>query len=99
MIRLTVRCAHKNDETLRNEIVRINTQELCKIYGPIEKNGQYSRTQSSILFTIVSGTAEYTRKEDHVFVQWVAVHPNYRRIGVCRDLATSISAAKNNERQ
>ena len=32
------------------------------------------------------GTAEYVLREDHVYVQGIAVHPSHRCTGVCRAL-------------
>ena len=32
------------------------------------------------------GTAEYVHTDDHLYIQGVAVHPEYRRQGVCRAL-------------
>lgn len=34
----------------------------------------------------VVGTAEQVQKDDNLYVQGVAVHPNYRGYGVCRAL-------------
>lgn len=36
------------------------------------------------------GTAEYVRKDDHLYIQGVAVHPEYRKQGVCRALVRAV---------
>ncbi len=87
---VVVRDVREHDETARCEIVDAATRELRNTYRPRENNGSCGGVPSAVLVALsdnkVVGTAEYIRKERHIYVQGVAVHPEYRGRGICRAL-------------
>ena len=87
---LLVRELHQGDEAARRELLEAATRELRKAYRPRENGGPCGGKPSGILVAFkgdsLIGTAEYVRRADHLYVQGVAVHPDYRGQGVCRAL-------------
>jgi len=90
MAELVIRGVHEDDEAARREIVEAATRELRCTYRPRENRGPCGGVPSSVLVALkesaVVGTAEYIRKDRHIYVQGIAVHPEYRVSGVCRAL-------------
>lgn len=90
MIDFIVRQVHKTEEAARLEIVKAATQELRRTYRPRGNGGERGSSPSGVLVALkenmLVGTAEYVRKDDHLYIQGVAVHPEYRNQGVCRAL-------------
>ncbi|MES9905130.1 MAG: GNAT family N-acetyltransferase [Sedimenticola sp.] len=85
-----VREVRESEEAARREIVKAATRELRKTYGPRTTGSQCDRAPNEVLVALIGsmlvGTSEYIRKDDHIYVQGVAVHPEYQGIGVCRAL-------------
>jgi GNAT superfamily N-acetyltransferase len=90
MAELFVRDALEADGAARREILEVATGELRGTYRPRECGSKCGGAPSGVLVALlgeaVVGTAEYVIKDDHVYVQGVAVHPNHRRSGACRAL-------------
>lgn len=102
VVEFVVREVHKTEEAARREIVATATQELRRTYRPRENGGQCGGGPSGVLVALkgsmLVGTAEYIQKEDHVYIQGVAVHPEYRSQGVCRALVRAAEEiAKDNK--
>ncbi len=93
MTELIVREAITSDTVARQSIIDATTRELRKIYKPREKANQCPSSPATTLVAIkqnrLMGTAEYVIKPDHIYLQGVAVHPDYRKLGVCRSLVTA----------
>lgn len=87
---LVVREIHEGDEAPLRDIMEAATSELRRTYRPRENRASSGGAPSGALVALkesaVVGTAEYVRKQDHLYVQCVAVHPEYRARGVCRAL-------------
>lgn len=90
MAEFVVRDIHEGEEGARCEIVASATRELRKTYWPGENAGQYGGERSGVLVAVkcdmLVGTAEYVRKYNHLYIQAVAVRPEYRSRGICRAL-------------
>lgn len=94
MAKLIVREVHEGEGGARREILEAATQELRSTYRPREDKIRYGGAPSGVLVALkenaVIGTAEYVRKTHHIYVQGVAVHPEYRVRGVCRALLCGV---------
>lgn len=102
VVEFVVREVHKTEQAARREIVEAATQELRRTYRPRENGGQCGSVPSGVLVALkgsmLVGTAEYVQKGDHVYIQGVAVHPEYRNQGVCRALVRAAEEiAKDNK--
>lgn len=90
LVKLVVRNIHEGEDEVRREIVQAATKELRRTYGPRENGEHCGGAPSGVLVALrgstVIGTAEYMLREDHIYVQGIAVHPKYREMGVCRAL-------------
>lgn len=87
---LVIREARLDDQVAVQAIMEAATRELRQIYRP---RAQHSARRAPVANTLVAlernaivGMAEYVIKDDHVYVQGVAVHPSCRRKGICRSL-------------
>lgn len=102
MAELVVREVCEGEEAARREIVDAATRRLRSTYRPRENRGSCGGVPSAVLVALkgnkVVGTAEYIRKEHHVYVQGIAVHPEYRVSGVCRSLLRRIEEIANVEK-
>lgn len=89
-----VREVHKTEEAARLGIVKAATQELRRTYRPRGNGGECGSSLSGVLVALqghmLVGTAEYVRKDNHLYIQGVAVHPQYRNQGVCRALMRAV---------
>jgi ribosomal protein S18 acetylase RimI-like enzyme len=87
---LVVREIHEGEEAARREIVEAATRELRSTYRPRENGvpcvGAANGALVALKESAVVGTAEYIRKDNHIGIQGVVVHPKYRVRGVCRAL-------------
>ena len=94
MAELVVREICEAEEAARREVVDAATRELRSTYRPRENRGSCGGLPSTVLVALkengVVGTAEYIRKDHHLYVQGIAVHPEYRVRGVCRALLRRI---------
>lgn len=94
MDEVVVREAQEGEEAARREVVDAATRELRSTYRPRENRGSCGGVPSAVLVALkgngVVGTAEYVRKDDHIYVQGVAVHQEYRGRGICRALLRRI---------
>jgi N-acetylglutamate synthase-like GNAT family acetyltransferase len=94
MAELIVREAYEGDEAALRKIVEAATRELRRTYRPRDSRPPCGGAPSGVLVAVeenvVVGTAEYIRKQDQIYVQGIAVHPEYRSRGVCRALVNSV---------
>lgn len=102
MAELVVREVHEGEEMARREIVVTVTRELRGTYRPRENRVLCGGAPSGVLVALkenaVVGTAEYIRQDYHIYVQGVAVHPEYRVRGVCRALLHGVEEIAKAER-
>lgn len=86
---VVVKEAQKGDRLAVRAIIEAATRELRQIYRLRGQRPRY-RVPASILVALdrntIVGTAEYVIKNDHVYVQGVAVRSSCRRKGICRSL-------------
>lgn len=91
-----VRQAHAGDRAGRLSIMAAATQELRRTYYPKETGKGCISTPAGALVALergrVVGTVEYVLECDHVYLQGIAVHPKYRRRGICRSLLAAANA-------
>jgi N-acetylglutamate synthase-like GNAT family acetyltransferase len=101
MEEFVVREVCEGDEAARREVVDAATRELRSTYRPRENRDSCGEVLNSVLVALkeqgVVGTAEYIRKDHHIYVQGVAVHPEYRVRGVCRALLRRIEEIAKSE--
>jgi N-acetylglutamate synthase-like GNAT family acetyltransferase len=94
MKELLIREVREGDDAARREIIEAATAELRNTYRPDGNAVRCTGTPVDVLVAlknnIVVGTTEYIRKDRQLYVQGVAVHPDYRSRGVCRALLLSI---------
>lgn len=99
---LVVRHIHETEEATRRDIVETVTRELRRTYRPRESRGQCGVRPSAVLVVLkdgaLVGTAEYVQKDNRIYIQGIAVHPEYRKQGVCRALVRAAEEiAKDNK--
>ena len=74
-------------------LVETATQQLRNIYHPCELGHHSQSLQTGKLVAVdgdtLVGTAEYIVRNTDLYIQGIAVHPKYRRQGVCRSLLTA----------
>lgn len=96
MANFIVRAIRATEESARRDIVTSATRELRRIYRPRESADQCAGTPSGVLVAVeggtLVGTAEYVRKTACLYIQGVAVHPDYRGRGICRALVDAAEA-------
>lgn len=102
MAEFSVRKMYQGQDAGRREIVDAATRELRRTYGPRNDNDQCGVLSSETLVAVhgnlVIGTADYVHKGDCLYVQGLAVHPEYRRHGVCRALISAAEAIAKKEK-
>lgn len=90
MTEFIVREARESEEAARRVIVDAATLELRRTYRPRENENKCGDEPNDVLValkeSVLVGTAEYIRRQDHIYIQGIAVHPEYRAQGVCRAL-------------
>lgn len=95
MFKYTIRAVTEGDQIGRQKVLDFATNELRRIYQPVSKKEIRETLPDGVLVSVneslVIGTVEYILDKGFVSVQGVAIHPNYRKQGVCRLLVETVA--------